>query len=359
MSNEARRTYVIDSSVLLADTRAFYRFEEHRVVVPLFVIPQLKAKLHDPEVSGRAFAALAQLDSLREDRGHLNADIPLNDIGGTLRVETNHVASGKLPPGFGTDDMSRILLVAHNLKEEDKNVNVTLVSKDLATRLMASSLGINVEDYRQIQADTVWTGIETVHVGDATLAAVEEGRCQITPCDEVPVNTGFNMVIPDGTAVLTRLGRNGLVRRVGLQPLANKFTGRNPEQLLAIDLLRDSEIGIVSLGGRAGTGKTAMAVLAGLHAIQNDQAKKIIVIRPIDPVGRADLGYLPGTQAEKMEPWAQAVYDSVANVTQIEGTVRTGGLEIIPVTHARGRTYYDSFVIVDEAQSFERVVLLG
>ena len=358
MSNEPRRTYVIDASVLLADTRAVYRFKEHRVIVPLAVIPQLQAKRHHPEVGGRAFAALAQLDSLREMHGQLDAEIPVNDIGGTLKVEVNHVASGKLPPGFQTDDMSRIFLVAYNLKHE--GTDVTLVSKDLATRLMASSLGIKVEDYRQIQADTVWTGIETVHVDNETLADVEEGRCRITPSDEVPVNTGFNMIIPDGTAVLTRLGRDGLVRRVDPQPLAGKqLTARNTEQLLAFDLLRDPEIGIVSLGGRAGTGKTVIAIMAGLHAIQNAQVKKIVVIRPIDPVGGADLGYLPGTQEEKMEPWSQAIYDSVANITQLEGTIRTGGLEIIPVTHARGRTYYDSFVIVDEAQSFERVVLLG
>ncbi len=358
MSNGARRTYVIDASVLLADPRAFDRFDEHPVVVPLVVIPQLQAKRRDPEVGGRALAALAQIDSLREDHGRLDVDIPLNDKGGTLRVEVNHVGPGKLPAGFQTDDMSRILLVAYNLME--KGENVTLVSKDMATRLMASSLGIRVEDYRRVQADTAWTGIETVHVANETLAAVEEGRCRLATTDEVPVNTGFKMVIPSGQTVLTRLCKDGVVRRVEKLPLGkDSLTARNPEQLLAFDLLRDPDIGIVSLGGRAGTGKTVIAVVAGLHAINSGQAKKIIVIRPIDEVAGADLGYLPGTQAEKMEPWTQAIFDSVENVAQIDGVFNSGSLEIIPVTHIRGRTFHNCFVIVDEAQSFERIALLN
>ena len=138
--------------------------------------------------------------------------------------------------------------------------------------------------------------------------------------------------------------------------------GRSAEQRVALDLLLDPEVGIVSLGGRAGTGKSALALCAGLEAVlERRQHRKVVVFRPLYAVGGQELGYLPGNESEKMQPWAQAVFDTLGAVTSqevIEEVLARGMLEVLPLTHIRGRSLHDAFVIVDEAQSLERNVLL-
>jgi PhoH-like ATPase len=138
--------------------------------------------------------------------------------------------------------------------------------------------------------------------------------------------------------------------------------GRSAEQRVAIDLLLDESVGIVSLGGRAGTGKSALAICAGLEAVmERGQHKKVVVFRPLYAVGGQELGYLPGSESEKMGPWAQAVFDTLGAVTStpvIDEILDRGMLEVLPLTHIRGRSLHDAFVIVDEAQSLERNVLL-
>jgi PhoH-like ATPase len=138
--------------------------------------------------------------------------------------------------------------------------------------------------------------------------------------------------------------------------------GRSAEQRIALDLLLDPEVGIISLGGRAGTGKSALALCAGLEAVmERRQHRKVVVFRPLYAVGGQDLGYLPGTEGEKMSPWGQAVFDTLSALTTsdvIDEVVDRGMLEVLPLTHIRGRSLHDSFVIVDEAQSLERNVLL-
>ena len=138
--------------------------------------------------------------------------------------------------------------------------------------------------------------------------------------------------------------------------------GRSAEQRIALDLLLDDSIGIVSLGGRAGTGKSALALCAGLEAVmERRKHKKVIVFRPLYAVGGQELGYLPGTESEKMSPWAQAVFDTLGAVVHenvMEEVAARGMLEVLPLTHIRGRSLHDAFVIVDEAQSLERGVLL-
>jgi PhoH-like ATPase len=138
--------------------------------------------------------------------------------------------------------------------------------------------------------------------------------------------------------------------------------GRSAEQRIALDLLLDPEIGIISLGGRAGTGKSALALCAGLESVlERHQHRKVVVFRPLYAVGGQELGYLPGTEAEKMTPWGQAVFDTLGAVTTqdvVDEVVDRGMLEVMPLTHIRGRSLHDAFVIVDEAQSLERNVLL-
>jgi PhoH-like ATPase len=177
----------------------------------------------------------------------------------------------------------------------------------------------------------------------------------------MPVHTGLVLHSPRGSA-LGRVGQDKAVRLVRGDREVFGLRGRSAEQRVALDLLLDESIGIVSLGGRAGTGKSALALCAGLEQVmERRRHKKVVVFRPLYAVGGQELGYLPGTEAEKMSPWAQAVFDTLGAVVHenvMDEVLSRGMLEVLPLTHVRGRSLHDAFVIVDEAQSLERGVLL-
>ncbi|MCY0925869.1 PhoH family protein [Streptomyces sp. H27-H1] len=358
-----RRTYVLDTSVLLADPNAITRFEEHEVVLPIVVITELEAKRHHPELGYFARQALRLLDDFRVRYGRLDAPIPLGDLGGTLRVELNHSDQSVLPAGFRLgDNDSRILAVARNLQAE--GYDVTVVSKDLPLRIKASSVGLIAEEYRAELAitDAGWTGMSELALsGEQVDLLFSEERLYVPEAAELPVHTGLVLQSERGKA-LGRVTADGNVKLVRGDREAFGLHGRSAEQRIALDLLLDPEIGIISMGGRAGTGKSALALCAGLEAVlERRQHQKVMVFRPLYAVGGQDLGYLPGDASEKMSPWAQAVFDTlsaVAGRAVIEEVLNRGMLEVLPLTHIRGRSLHDAFVIVDEAQSLERNVLL-
>jgi PhoH-like ATPase len=358
----ARRTYVLDTSVLLSDPHALLRFDEHEVVVPVVVVTELEAKRTHPELGYYARAALRLLDDLRIEYGRLDDPMPVGDSGGTLRVELNHTDPSLLPSGFQLgDNDTRILAVARNLAAEGREV--ILVSKDLPMRVKASSLGLAAQEYRaELVVESGWTGMMEIPVAatvidemyDSVLIDVEEAR-------DLPCHTGLVLVSDRGSA-LGRVTADKRVRLVRGDREAFGLHGRSAEQRVALDLLLDPDVGIISLGGRAGTGKSALALCAGLEAVMERRAhRKVVVFRPLYAVGGQDLGYLPGTENEKMSPWAQAVFDTLGAITTsevVEEVIDRGMLEVLPLTHIRGRSLHDSFVIVDEAQSLERNVLL-
>ncbi|MFJ3515463.1 MULTISPECIES: PhoH family protein [unclassified Streptomyces] len=358
-----RRTYVLDTSVLLADPNAISRFDEHEVVLPIVVITELEAKRHHPELGYFARQALRLLDDFRVRNGRLDAPIPLGDIGGTLRVELNHSDPSVLPAGFRLgDNDSRILAVARNLQAE--GYDVTVVSKDLPLRIKASSVGLIAEEYRAELAitDAGWTGMSEIGLsGEQVDLLFSEDHLYVPEAAELPVHTGLVLQSERGKA-LGRVTADGNVKLVRGDREAFGLHGRSAEQRIALDLLLDPEIGIISMGGRAGTGKSALALCAGLEAVlERRQHQKVMVFRPLYAVGGQDLGYLPGDASEKMSPWAQAVFDTLSAVAGrevIEEVLNRGMLEVLPLTHIRGRSLHDAFVIVDEAQSLERNVLL-
>ncbi|MGW7349790.1 PhoH family protein [Streptomyces sp. Z26] len=362
-SPNGRRTYVIDTSVLLADPSAMVRFEEHEVVLPVVVITELEAKRHHPELGYFARQALRRLDEYRVQYGRLDAPVPIGDVGGTLRVELNNTDTTVLPAGFRLgDNDTRILAVARNLQAE--GYDVTVVSKDLPLRIKASSVGLLAEEYRAELAVTEsgWTGMaELTLPGDDVDELFSADSVYVPEAAELPVHTGLVLQSEKGKA-LGRVTADGRVRLVRGDREAFGLKGRSAEQRIALDLLLDPDIGIMSMGGRAGTGKSALALCAGLEAVlERRQHRKVMVFRPLYAVGGQDLGYLPGTHDEKMNPWAQAVFDTlgaVAGRDVIEEVVSRGMLEVLPLTHIRGRSLHDAFVIVDEAQSLERNVLL-
>jgi PhoH-like ATPase len=357
-----RRTYVLDTSVLLADPASFTRFDEHHVVIPVVVITELEGKRHHPELGYFARQALRYLDDLRISHGRLDAEVPVGELGGTIRVELNHIDSQVLPAGFRFgDNDTRILSVARSLANEGHDV--VLVSKDLPLRIKASSIGLEAQEYRaELPVDSGWTGMAEL---DVTKEDVEElyerGTIAIDAALGLPCHTGLVLHTGSGSA-LARVLPDKQIQLVRGDREAFGLHGRSAEQRIALDLLLDPDIGIVSMGGRAGTGKSALALCAGLEAVmERRQHRKVIVFRPLYPVGGQDLGYLPGSESEKMGPWAQAVYDTLSAVTTqdvIDELLARDMFEVLPLTHIRGRSLHDAFVIVDEAQSLERGVLL-
>jgi PhoH-like ATPase len=358
----AQRTYVLDTSVLLSDPKALFRFAEHAVVIPVVVIGELEAKRNDPEIGYFARQALRNLDELRVLHERLDFPIAVGDAGGSIRVELNHSNQSVLPSGLQLgDNDSRILAVAMNLAND--GLHVVVVSKDLPMRVKASSIGLAAEEYRaELAVDSGWTGTDDVTLSSEQMATLyDRETIESSTVRDVPINT--NLVIhSDRGSALGRVSEPGRISLVRGDRDVFGLHGRSAEQRLAIDMLLDPQIGIVSLGGRAGTGKSALALCAGLEAVlERQQQRKIMVFRPLYAVGGQELGYLPGDASEKMNPWAQATFDTLGSVVSqnvLDEVIDRGILEILPLTHIRGRSLHDAFVIVDEAQSLERNVLL-
>jgi PhoH-like ATPase len=365
--SQAIRCYVLDTSVLLSDPWSLTRFDEHEVVLPLVVITELEGKRHHPELGWFARTALRMLDELRIEHGRLDAPVPIGTAGGTLHVELNHTDPEVLPAGFRTDaNDSRILACALNLaaeRQRDGLGEVILVTKDVPLRVKAAAVGLTADEYHALDVvPSGWTGMSDLEVASSDIDALfREGVIDNESARELPCNTGLRLT-GGGSAALGRVTADKRVRLIRGDREAFGLHGRSAEQRVALDLLLDPDIGIVSLGGRAGTGKSALALCAGLEAVlERQQHRKVVVFRPLYAVGGQELGYLPGSETEKMAPWAQAVFDTLGALVSEEAmneVMARGMLEVLPLTHIRGRSLHDTFVIVDEAQSLERNVLL-
>jgi PhoH-like ATPase len=355
-------TYVLDTSVLLADPRALVRFEEHAVVLPIVVLMELEAKRDHPELGWAARAALRQLEDLRLAHGTLTSPLPVNDAGGTLRVELNHQSTEGLPAALTTDNNDhRILAVAHNLRRD--GLEVTVVTKDLPLRLKASIAGLEADEYRnELASDGTWTGMVELDVDHDDIDDLFRDRILDLPeARDLPINAG--VILNAGTqSALGRVRDDKAIHLVRGDRTLFDVAGRSAEQRIAVDLLADPSVGIVSLGGSAGTGKSVLALAAGLDAVlERGTHQRIAVFRPLFAVGGQDLGFLPGDRDDKMGPWAAAVHDAldaIAGPEVKEEIFARDLLEVLPLTHIRGRSLTDTFVIIDEAQNLEKAVLL-
>ena len=356
------RTYVIDTSVLLSDPNALMFFAEHEVVVPLVVVTELEGKRHHPELGFFARKALRFLDDLRVTYGRLDAPVRVNDHGGVVHVELNHTDVERLPAGFRLgDNDSRILAVAVNFAHEGRDV--VLVTKDLPLRVKAAAVGLAAEEYRhELPPDSGWTGMGSLELAPEQMDELyDQGHTCAVEAVDLPIHTGV-VVRGGGSTALARVHPDKTLHLVKTDRDAFGLHGRSAEQRIALDLLLDPSVGIVSLGGKAGTGKSALALASGLEAVmERRQHDRIIVFRPLYAVGGQELGFLPGTEHEKMSPWGQAVYDTLGSVVHknvMDEIVARDVIEVLPLTHIRGRSLHNAFVIVDEAQSLERNVLL-
>jgi PhoH-like ATPase len=359
-----RRTYVLDTSVLLADPGALFRFVEHEVVIPLVVISELEAKRHHPDLGWAARRAIRHLEEVRREHGQLVTPVPLNDVGGTLRVELNHQDPHVLPEALRDQSNDhRILSVAKTLADE--GFAATVVTKDLPLRLKAAAVGIPADEYRsELATPNEWPGIVVVdpvpgelidELFDGARVDAEEVGHELLTHTSVIMRSGSQSAI-------ARVLPNKTLRLVQ-PPSAFGLRARSAEQQIALDLLLDDEIGIVSLGGRAGCGKTVLALAAALDlTVEQSRFHKILVFRPLFAVGGQDLGYLPGGEAEKMSPWSAGITDALGAFCEpstVEHIFDEGIVEVLPLTHIRGRTFTNSIVIIEEAQNLERHHILS
>jgi PhoH-like ATPase len=371
-------TFVLDTCVLLADPHALYRFDEHEVVLPLVVVEELdRQKTRMDEVGRNARTALRLIEELRgRSASGLREPISL-PAGGTLRVEGNHVDS-TLPPYLDpTKPDHRILSVAVGL-------GGTLVTKDGALRIKGSQLGVEVEDYKAdtVQVNERYTGIAEIEVDAATLNTLHrDGKLELP--DEVVASADLwlnQCVVLRAGASASGLARvvaydddRVVVDRIAGRPRVFGVSPRDVRQTFALDLLMDPAVPCVSLMGMAGTGKTFLALAAGLEqVVEAGGYRRLSVYRPLVAVGRQEVGYLPGDLDEKLQPWMAAVYDNLYSLfrgdessgeqwpgnhrhvqSAVDALLDRGQLEMAAITYLRGRSITDEFVIVDEAQNLE------
>ncbi len=364
MSSDNRRTYVLDTSVLLSSPRALYAFEEHEVVLPVVVLKELEEKRTHPTLGYNARTVLRSLEAMRiKPDADLRKGVEVTPEGGTVRIEINHVDTSHLPEAIRADKSNdtRILSVAEGLKREGKNVVV--VSKDLPMRLLAHGvLNIPAEEYLNEQVtDSGYTGMTEVEVSTEQIDSLFSNGILDIGSHEILVNTGVILLSPSSSA-LARVGEDKKLQLVRGDIDAFGIQGKTAEQRIALSHLLNPAIGVVSMGGIGGSGKSTLAIAAALELVlEQNQAKRIIVFRSLFPVGGQELGFLPGTEAEKMAPYTAAVKDALDGITTDEAISEIfarGTLEVMPLTYIRGRTLTDTIVILDEAQNLERSTIL-
>lgn len=348
--------YVLDTSIILSDPKCLEKLSDKHIVIPLVVISELEAKRNHTELGYAARTALRELERLRQENHSLKEIIP-TEAGGSVRIEINNIDESGLPAVFqdGNND-SRILAVAANLAKDN---DVILATKDLPLRLRASVVDVEAQDLVLESIDVSWSGLINVDSTNEFIDELYANRVIEFETDQ-PLNT---CVIFKSThkSALGRLTSESKVELIQERKLFG-IEGRTAEQRFAIDLMSDPGVGIVSLAGKAGTGKSSLALAAGLESVlESKDQKKITIFRPIYAVGGQDVGYLPGDMDEKMLPWTQAIFDCLeafCDKNVIDYIISEDLLEVLPLTHIRGRTLTNSFVIIEEAQNLDSMVLL-
>ncbi len=371
-----KKIFVLDTNVLLHDPNAIFAFEENDVIIPAVVLEEIDSKKRNADEIGRNARGVSRsLDALREI-GHLHDGVQLEN-GGTLRVELNHRSFAKVHEMFGeiTND-NRILAVALNydLEEREKAEprQVILVSKDVLVRVKADVLGLLTEDYlsdRAAEPNEIYTGYTTLQVHPATIDDFYNNRYLSVNALNLNYTLYPNefVILKDemgsGKSALLKVSHDGSK----LEPLflSNEpiwgIAARNAQQRMALELLLNDDIPLVTITGKAGTGKTLLALAASLSKVEDEQKyKKLLIARPVVPMGK-DIGYLPGEKDEKLRPWMQPIYDNLEFLfdTKKAGDIDKilmglGSIQVEALTYIRGRSIPGQFIIIDEAQNLSR-----
>lgn len=371
-----KKIFVLDTNVLLHDPNAIFAFEEHEVVIPAVVLEEIDSKKRNADELGRNARSVSRLlDGLRE-KGQLHDGVPL-DHGGRLKVELNHRSFVKVQEMFcEASNDNRILAVALNYKlEEDPKENprpVILVSKDVLVRIKADVLGVTAQDYlsdRTADPSELYAGHTTLKVHPSVIDEFYSYRFLPIKPLQLPYTLYPNefVILKDemgtGKSALLRVSTDA----TRLEPLylSNDpvwgISARNAQQRMALELLLNDDIPLVTITGKAGTGKTLLALAAGLCKVEDDHKyKKLLIARPVVPMGK-DIGYLPGEKDEKLRPWMQPIYDNLEFLfdTKKSGDIDKilmglGSIQVEALTYIRGRSIPGQFIIVDEAQNLSR-----
>jgi PhoH-like ATPase len=364
----AKKTYVIDTSVFLSDANALYRFKNNDILIPIKVLEEVdKHKKRQDSVGFNARLIIKHLDSLRV-KGSLSKGIRLGKGMGILRVAK---ASRSLPKDldFSIPD-HQILSVAFHENLENEKRKVIVVSRDINMRVIADSLGLLSEDYETNSIvedkDKVYEGFAEVLVDDEFIEQFYEGKEMFLEQANIKQKLYPNQFLllisssnPKKSAICRFLEFKSPLKPINVKDYSKSWgiVPRNKEQTFAYDLLFDDEVPLVSLIGRAGSGKTLMAIAAGLEQVLgfgDRKYKKIVVSRPVQPLGK-DIGFLPGTMEEKMMPWLMPLQDNLEFIlgdkTQFKTYFEKGTIEIEALTYIRGRSISNAFIIIDEAQN--------
>ncbi|BFH12870.1 PhoH family protein [Paenibacillus melissococcoides] len=369
------KIFVLDTNVLLHDPNALFAFQDNEVIIPAVVLEEMDSKKRNADELGRNARTVSRLlDGLRE-HGHLHHGVRLPN-GGTLKVELNHRSFVKVQEMFGeVSNDNRILAVALNYQLEQKHAEhpaeVILVSKDVLVRIKADVLGLHTEDYlsdRTVQSeDELYSGLFSVHVHPGIID--EFYSCRMLQLKQLGLRLHPHqfVILKDeiGTSKSALLKVNAEATKLEPLYLSNDpvwgITARNAQQRMALELLFNDDIPLVTLTGKAGTGKTLLALAAGLMKVEDERRyKKLLIARPVVPMGK-DIGYLPGEKEEKLRPWMQPIYD---NLEFLFDTKKSGDIDKILVgmnniqvealTYIRGRSIPGQFIIIDEAQNLSK-----
>jgi len=363
MSN--RKILVLDTSVLLYDKEAIHSLPGNDVVIPLTVLDELDRFKEKKGLLGEnARYVNRYLDTLRES-GHLDKEVMIEDNDQTIRVEIEANEDIRVPDGLNASFAdNRILATALYLQRLNPKKTTKLITKDINLRVKCDALGIPAEDYYKdhIETDNVYSGEVEVNLFKEQIDTFfEDGRLDSDDVDLEELSPGilenqFILGTEPGGGSLLGINKGGSIEQLH-NAATNKSSGiepRNKEQKFALELLNDPNIQLVTLTGIAGSGKTFLTLLSAMGHLTGDTYKRIVFTRSIEPVGR-DLGYLPGDIDEKMSPWLAPIVDNFrhafGDTTYFECMLQKGQIDIAPLSYIRGRTFNDSFVIVDEAQN--------
>lgn len=371
----ADKIFILDTNVLIHNPQALFSFEENRVVIPIVVIEEIdQFKKGVDEKSRNARQIGRYLDALRT-RGSLQEGVTM-DNGGTVQVSVNKDVTDAASQLFFLDRIDNLIIgTALYFQQKYPQDLVTLVSKDANVRIKADSVGINAENFEtdNIKFEELYTGWETKELEDAEFDSINGRKYIASPFGELCPNQFirfFRKSTPDTVRTLRyNKSANALYTLQSYQgELVYGIKARNFEQEMALDLLLDDTVRLVSLSGKAGTGKTLLAMAAGLQKVVEEQKyTRLVISRPISPLGQ-DLGYLPGTKSDKFNPWMQPIYDNMDILLALHEDIKSenmkgkrkpsledfmdyGFLELEPLTYIRGRSLPDQFIIIDEAQN--------
>jgi PhoH-like ATPase len=371
-----RTRLVVDTSVLIADPTCVLEFCDADVIVPLTVVEELDGLKSRPDDVGRAArTALRTLEELRVSHGgSLAHPVPTGNGTATLQIEINNIRKHLLVEHGLDPSVPDNRIIGAAIGQSDFGPT-TMISNDAALRIKAAHLGVDAAEHRLTRSDrnrqtAGWTTLETSHAAIDCLYAA--GAIAIeAAAGESPVEFRENefAVLRSGSqSALVRSVRDEFVLLSHQAPEPWGLRSRSKEQRFALELLTDPDIAVIALDGRAGTGKTILAIAAGLEqVVEQSRYERLAVYRPLVPVGRADVGFLPGGLDEKLDPWMAAIHDAVVALTDrgniddarglVEELTSRGKLSLESVTFLRGRSLQRQFVVIDEAQNLEPTTL--